>query len=324
MKVEKFLFSCLVILILMNLSACNSTNGNIQNKTVTFSQANQQFSIVPFYLNMPRYVKKAKENRAQINRIYKTYVYDPIWDDFASKGECSFLAKNIKYPITDLDGLNTEIKVLSNSGVEGIVKEALLKVSKVLPGPNTTVYLQVIDPSYKKMISPNAQKILDMGMRADTYGTGRIFISIDPTSENWKNMLPRIVAHEYHHSVWISRNFETIHFSLLDCLILEGRAEGFADLLYPNIEAPWPDFLDKEKEHRVWQHMRNVLHSKDEQLILKMFIGDKEIPFLSVYSMGYKIMQEFLKNNPAVSLMEWTDMKPNEILSKSKYEEKFN
>jgi hypothetical protein len=40
--------------------------------------------------------------------------------------------------------------------------------------------------------------------------------------------------------------------------------------------------------------------------------------------MGYRIMQEFVKNNPEDSLMEWTDMEPDEILSKSKYEEKFN
>ncbi|UCH64929.1 MAG: hypothetical protein JSW63_09970, partial [Ignavibacterium sp.] len=86
MKVVKFLFSCLAILILMSLSACESTDRNIQNNTTVFSQANQQFTIVPFYLNMPKYVKKARENRAQINRIYETYVYDPIYDDFASKG----------------------------------------------------------------------------------------------------------------------------------------------------------------------------------------------------------------------------------------------
>ena len=66
--------------------------------------------------------------------------------------------------------------------------------------------------------------------------------------------------------------------------------------------------LDQEKEHSVWLHMKNVLHSKDEQLILKMFIGDNEIPFLSVYSMGYRIMQEFIENNPEVSLLEWTDL----------------
>ena len=37
MKAVKFLFSSLGILILMNLSACDSTNSNIQNKTITFS-----------------------------------------------------------------------------------------------------------------------------------------------------------------------------------------------------------------------------------------------------------------------------------------------
>jgi len=318
------IIKCIITLILFISYSCDLKNYDPDIKTITFSQAKQQFSIMSFYLNMPVYIEKVKENKNQIDRIYKTYVYNPIWEDFASKGECSFLAKNIKYPIKDLDRLNTEIKELSNSGVEEIVKRALLKVSRVLPGPNTTVYLQVIDPSYKKIIPSSAQKIYDMGMRADTYGSGKIIICIDPTSKNWKKMLPRIVAHEYHHSVWVSRNFESIHFSLLDCLVLEGRAEGFADLLYPDSEAPWPGFTDLKNEYSVWQQMSQVLHSKDEQTIMKMFVGNEEIPFLSVYSMGYKIMHEFLKNNPEVSLMEWTDMEPGEFLSKSKYTEKFN
>ena len=147
---------------------------------------------------------------------------------------------------------------------------------------------------------------------------------LEVNSKDWKNMLPRIVAHEYHHSVWISRNFKTIHFSLLDCLILEGRAEGFAQLIYPNIEAPWPFFLSGIKEHMVWEKIKQNLHSKDEQLIMKMIIGDSDIPFLSLYSMGYCIMQEFLKNNSDVSILEWTDMKPEDIMSRSKYDEKFN
>ena len=111
---------------------------------------------------------------------------------------------------------------------------------------------------------------------------------------------------------------------MLDCLILEGRAEGFADLVYPDIVPPWPDLIEGDKEHRAWKQMKHVLHSRDEQLIQKMFIGDKEMPFLSVYSIGFKIMQEFIKNNPEISVMEWTDMEPDEILSKSSYEDKFN
>ena len=172
------------------------------------------------------------------------------------------------------------------------------------------------------MIPEQAQDIRDMGIHADTYGTGRIFIAIDPAAKNWKNLLPRIIAHEYHHSIWISRNFETVHFSLLDCLILEGRAEGFADIIYPDIKAPWPD-LTREEEYRVWNYMKPVLYSTDELLIMKMITGNKEIPFLSVYSMGYKIMQDFLENNHQISLTEWTNYKPEEILLKSRYENKF-
>ena len=132
----------------MSLYTCDSINSNIQYKTITFSQSNQKFSIVPFYLHMPIYIEKAKRNRRQIDRIYKKFVFNPIWNNFASKGECSFLANSLKNPITDLEGLTTEIKVLSDSGVEEIVKNALIKVSKVLPGPNTTVYLQVLDPIF--------------------------------------------------------------------------------------------------------------------------------------------------------------------------------
>ena len=35
-------------------------------------------------------------------------------------------------------------------------------------------------------------------------------------------------------------------------------------------------------------------------------------------------MQEFLKNNPNMTLLEWTDLEAEEILLKSKYEEKFD
>jgi len=304
----------------MKLFACDSTNSNIQNKTITFSQSDQQFSIVPFYLHMPKYIEKAKENRNQIDRIYKKLVYNPIWKDFASKGECSFLAKFLKNPITDLEGLNSEIKVLSESGVEKIVKNALLKVSKILPGPNTMVYLQAIDPTYKKYLPDSFQ----MGLAAHTFGSGRIFITIDPTAADWKNNLNKVVAHEYHHSVWISRNFKTINFSLIEYLILEGRAESFAELVYPNIKSPWINIIGLEKEQSVWYSIKNALNSRDAELNLKIAVGDKDIPFASAYIIGYRIMQEFLINNPHESIMEWTDIKAEEILLKSKYEEKFN
>lgn len=320
MKKFRGISVCFVFSFLVSLTACDPVKQDIELERMNFSQSGQEFSIVSFYLYMPEYVKKAKENRGNIDRIYKRYVFDPIWKDFASKGECSFLANNIKSPVTDLDALNNEIDILSKSGVEEIVKEAVKKAARIFPGPNTTIYLQVLDPIYKRFLP----KTLQTGVVAHTFGSGRIFVAIDPTVQEWQNYLLKIVAHEYHHSVWLSRNFETINFSLIEYLILEGRADSFADLVYPETKSPWTDLLDQDKEYDVWNQIENKLHTRDNRLNLRIVVGDKDIPFASGYTIGYRIMQEFLKNNPGVSLLEWTDMAAGDILLKSRYHDRFH
>ncbi len=74
-----------------------------------------------------------------------------------------------------------------------------------------------------------------MGIQAITVGTGKIIVSIDPTSDYWEEQLPYVLAHEYHHSVWTSRNFTTTDFTPLEYLILEGKADSFAKNLGANI-----------------------------------------------------------------------------------------
>jgi len=46
------------------------------------------------------------------------------------------------------------------------------------------------------------------------------------------------------------------------------------------------------------QGMSKFLDSRDAELNMRMVVGDKDIPFASAYTIGYRIMQEFLKNNP--------------------------
>ncbi|MBD3291101.1 hypothetical protein GF337_19995, partial [candidate division KSB1 bacterium] len=263
-EVMRNLFSFLIIFLC--LATCDSDNAKLQFPTVTFSNATQQFTIVSFYQHMPMYIEKARQNRHQIDRLYKKHVFNPLWNDFASTGECSFLANSLKHPIADLEGFGKEVEALARSGAEEIVKNALLKASDVLPGPNTTVYVQAIDPVYKKYMPEN----LRTGIIAHTFGAGKIFITIDPFSPNWENQLRKVVAHEYHHSVWISRKFETVNFSLLEYLILEGRADNFAEMVYPAIESPWTNLFDSAKERDVWQYMKTVLDVRDAQLNMRM------------------------------------------------------
>jgi len=320
MKFIKIISSRFIIFLLTGMFSCGPGSRNARYETLTFSQNDQQFTIVSFYKHMPAYIKAAERNRSRIAGIYKRLVFDPIWNDFASKGECSFLAKSLEKPITDLENLAHETALLGKSNAEEIIKTALLKVSKILPGPNTTVYIQALDPVYKKYLPEHMQT----GITAHTFGSGRIIILVDPRVPDWKQYLQKITAHEYHHSVWVSRNFETVNFSLLEYLTLEGRADSFAELIYPDIKSPWVNMFDFEKEKDVWYFLRDRLNSRDADLLMRTAAGDKNTPFASVYTIGYRIMQDFFKNNPDVTLQEWTDMEAEDIFRKSNYEAKFN
>ena len=121
------------------------------------------------------------------------------------------------------------------------------------------------------------------------------------------------MAHEYHHSVWVSRNFKTVNFSLLEYLILEGRADNFAAMAYPDIDSPWINLFGVEKEKFVWNMIEDRLDMRDGEFNMKMAVGDDHVPFGSVYTIGYRIVQEFLNNHPELTLSEWTDLEPIEL-----------
>ena len=72
-------YTQLFITALIITFSCNSTGYIPDLKTHTFSNQSQQFTLVSFYKHMPAYVKHAKANHKEIERIYNQLVYNPIW-----------------------------------------------------------------------------------------------------------------------------------------------------------------------------------------------------------------------------------------------------
>jgi uncharacterized protein YjaZ len=273
---------------------------------------------------MAEYVEKIQEQRNDAKKLYRDYIYNPIVETFASKCEYPFLTKSIESPITDLEALDKEIRMLSNSDAEKIVNTALLKASKVLPGPDTTVVLLAMNPQYRLLFAERKLANMNTGVMAITVGSGVIIVSIDPTIPKWEYIFPYVIAHEYHHSVWTSRNFKTSNFSLLEYLVFEGRADSFAKTLYPDVEAPWVQVIGKEREEAIWSKIRKWLNEKNSDMNSRIMTGDNEIPFGSGYTIGFNIVQEFIKNNPEVDVHKWTDMDFETIFINSNYEARFN
>ena len=79
--------------------------------------------------------------------------------------------------------------------------------------------------------------------------------------------------------------------------------------------------LDSENERRIWDLIKPVMNQRNTKTNDRIYYGTSEIPFGSVYAIGYNILKSFKKNNPEISDAELIDMPPEEVLYLSKYDE---
>jgi uncharacterized protein YjaZ len=165
-------------------------------------------------------------------------------------------------------------------------------------------------------------KKYDIGFHAITVGAGKIIVSIDPTFDNWQQLLPYALAHEYHHSVWTSRNFTTSDFTPLEYLVLEGRADFFAMKLFPITIHPFINRLTENQERTIWSLIKPQLNMRNSSMNEHKMYGTEEIPYGSVYAIEFNIIKSFKTHNPKINDNELIDLTPAQILLLSKYDDK--
>ncbi len=247
---------------------------------------------------------------------YSETVYRKIENEFKNKAEFPFLLETLKTGIKPDRRLEEEIDILRTIDFEEIVNSTFEGVVNELPGPDTKILFIPSNPEHKEILESYG-----VGLHAITPGVGKIIVSINPTIENWQHLLPFALAHEYHHSVWIWRNFERSDLTPLEYVILEGRADAFARELFPDTLHPFLNALSEEEEIRIWNIIKPEMNVRNSGLNDKIMSGTREIPVGSGYSIGFSIVQSFKINNPQISDMELIDMDPEYILSLSKFNE---
>jgi uncharacterized protein YjaZ len=294
------------ILILIALLSCQRQKNDFERTVIVVE--NQKFEILTANDIINNFISKKSD--------YSTTVYRIIEKEFGNSMEYPFMLETIKAEIKPDEKLKEEIEILNSYNFKQIVESTFKTVVKELSGPDTKILFIPANPKYREIF-----KSYGIGLTAVTLGTGKIIVSINPTIENWEQLLPYTLAHEYHHSVWTSRNFETSDFTPLEYLIFEGRADSFAKELFPNTKHPFIKSLSKEQENKVWGLLRPELYFRNSQLNDKMMSGTNDIPTGSVYSIGFSIIESFKKNNPQIDDNELIDMTPEQVLFLSKYDE---
>jgi uncharacterized protein YjaZ len=210
--------------------------------------------------------------------------------------------ETIRIPYQPGELLKKEVDLLRSSDLLTITKNALSNITLNLPGPSTKIIFMPANPSMHDFFLK-----YNICMNAVTIGSGKIIVMIDPTFQ-WKKTLPYVIAHEYHHSTWMSRNWKDSNFSLIEYLIFEGRADIFATDLYKEVTSPWTTMINKEQEKKVWNEIEPEIFQRGHEIINKVMFGNQDIPFGSGYTIGFNIVKSFKQNICGLGITSFEEM----------------
>ena len=301
-----------ILLLGFLIISCQSNVPDFERET--FKINNQQFEILTATSLLDNYINTSGKYGKNYMKASLRLIYNPIEKEILKDAEASFLFNTIKIPYEPNDLLKSEIELLKSKDLLDIVQNSLTKIVNALPGPNTKI---IILPA-SSYLHENFEK-MGISINGITIGSGKIILMIDPTFENWNKSLPYVIAHEYHHSTWIYRNWVSSDFSLLEYLVFEGRADAFAAGLYSYSENPYTKILNPDQENHVWNLIKNEIFEKGHARINKVMYGTDEIPFGSGYVIGYNIVKSFKHNNQTYTDLDLIDMDPKEIFKLSQY-----
>lgn len=275
----------------------------------------QQGTVVDADAYLQQYVDAARTRPATDRAaLYAKYVYEPVLKRCGEGGELYEYGKyQLIRPITNVDALAEELAALRRAHLFRTIESALRKSAKLLAGPNTTVCVLAADPD-------TAYIRTDLhGVAGYTFGTGKILLQVAPVAD-WEQWLPYTVAHEYHHSAWIWRHYaQQPAWTLLHSVIFEGKADAFAHSVFPRQTAPWVSTLTPDQEAGIWPKMKPELASTDYRVNAKFLFGRDGVPKLAGYTIGFHIVEDYLKAHPRATIAEWAALPDAQLLDESGY-----
>lgn len=309
---KKIIKPLILIIIIALLVGFNFISNNVE------VQAFSELKITVDILDneIMNYLDASETESINQSLLLEEYVLEPIREKYLKDNQGKFLAEqHIESTLINTSNQREALEALENLKLEEIISEIVKNCSKYLELDEVTVL--VIPISSEKTFGEITKKISIVGL---AYGDGKILLMIDPFNKEYEKLLPNILAHEYHHSVWLKREKLNSEFTLLDYLIFEGRAESFANIVYPSIENSTYSKFNEVEARKFFSIILDDLDSTEGNLLRDIMFGSSKYPSMAGYNLGYKIVQNYLKENTDIDIEDWTYMEPKHILQETDYD----
>ncbi|WP_410502857.1 DUF2268 domain-containing putative Zn-dependent protease [Exiguobacterium acetylicum] len=294
------------------LASCAPAAEKPKTYDISFTHEKQEIQIVPLYKAYDDYIQAVLKQPEDNEALFKKYVLDAKNDVIKKEQlQANFDSSLLDRPsenIEDLKQMNTYLKK-HHQRIMKQIKSSLLTSMKQLPrDEKLVVFVSPITPTKPD----EAKRFGGVSGVAQGNNSMSLFFLKDFSKESLLNT----TAHEYHHTVALD---EPNRATVLDHIILEGKAEFFSHKLYPleSSESIAP-LLDHTLEHVISELNAERLTTDD------LFVGnyEKQIPAFVKYRLGYMIVSDFVKQHPEISLKEWSRMSSVQILEKSSYKKR--
>lgn len=133
-------------------------------------------------------------------------------------------------------------------------------------------------------------------------------------SEGWEQNLKETLYHEFAHS--INDSYKGGEFSLGEGFILEGLAEHFREKVLGGERAPYTRALSYDDVIKYLKKLKSKLKVIDFELYREVFFGTGEYPLWTGYSIGYYLVEKYLKDKKEIDWNELLRKNPKLILEK--------
>lgn len=279
--------------------------------------ADSLVTIVRGFEGMSRYVDAATYAEPEAYAaLFQRHVFQRYERECAGLGSTRQTSRNwLLSPINDIESLRELLEQIRSSDAIERVRRAAERAAAELPDTPVTICVFAYPPDIE-----SAAIVADVmgGAMGFVDGKGSLWLQLLPT-EGWLDEIAPAVTHEFYHAVNYPDDARAP--TLLDVIINEGSADSFTKVLYPEFVPPWSTAIPAAEQAAIWPAMQADLHTVHPATIDRWLFGDgKAVPRQAGYTIGFAIMQSWLKRHPDVPPSEWSLHSPQAVLDGSGYD----